>query len=103
MNVDIPAAIRHFGGQKQIHFVHFRDIKGTPDNFVETFHDNGPTDMVEAIRAYRDVGYTGPMRVDHVPTMAGEENIQPGYEEMGRLYAIGYTKGLMEAVDKLEV
>ncbi len=101
MNVDIPAAIRHFGGQKQIHFVHFRDIKGTPDCFVETFHDNGPTDMVEAIRAYRDVGYTGPMRVDHVPTMAGEENVQPGYEEMGRLYAIGYTKGLMEAVDKL--
>ncbi len=101
MNVDIPATIRHFGSQKQIHFVHFRDIKGTPDNFVETFHDNGPTDMVEAIRAYRDVGYTGPMRVDHVPTMAGEENIAPGYEVLGRLYAIGYTKGLMEAVDKL--
>ena len=101
MNVDIPATIRRFGQQEQIHFVHFRDTMGTPDRFVETFHDNGPTDMVESIRAYRDVGYTGPMRVDHVPTMAGEENITPGYEVLGRLYAIGYTKGLMEAVDKL--
>lgn len=101
MNVDIPATIRRFGQQKQIHFVHFRDTVGTPDRFVETFHDNGPTDMVEAIRTYRDVGYTGPMRVDHVPTMAGEENVSPGYEVLGRLYAIGYTKGLMEAVDKL--
>ena len=101
MNADIPKEIRRFGNQKQIHFVHFRDTEGTPDRFVETFHDNGPTDMVEAIRAYREVGYTGPMRVDHVPTLAGEENVAPGYEVLGRLYAIGYTKGLMEAVDKL--
>jgi mannonate dehydratase len=99
MKVDIPATIRHFGRQHQIHFVHFRDTAGTPDRFVETFHDNGPTDMVEAIRSYREVGYTGPMRVDHVPTMIGEENTTPGYEVLGRLFAIGYTKGLMEAVD----
>jgi mannonate dehydratase len=100
MNVDIPAAIRHFGRQKQIHFVHFRDVEGTPDNFVETFHDNGPTNMFEAMRAYHEVGYTGPMRVDHVPTLVGEENSRPGYETLGRLYAIGYAKGLMEAVAK---
>jgi mannonate dehydratase len=52
------------------------------------------------MRAYRDVGYTGPLRVDHVPTMEGEENLNPGYEVLGRLYAIGYAKGLMEAVAK---
>ncbi len=100
MNVDIPKAIRHFGGQKQIHFVHFRDVEGTPERFVETFHEEGQTDMFEAVRAYRDVGYSGPVRVDHVPTMAGEDNAAPGYEVMGRLYAIGYLKGLMEAAVK---
>jgi mannonate dehydratase len=100
MNADIPTEIRRFGRQKAIHFVHFRDIQGTPDNFVETFHEEGRTDMFEAIRAYKDVGYTGPMRVDHVPTMEGEENTQPGYETMGRLYAIGYAVGLMEAANK---
>ena len=100
MNADIPKEIRRFGGQKQVHFVHFRDVQGTPERFVETFHEEGQTDMVEAMRAYKDVGYTGPVRVDHVPTMAGEDNAQPGYEMLGRLYAIGYTKGLMEAVAK---
>ncbi|HQY29941.1 MAG TPA: mannonate dehydratase [Thermomicrobiales bacterium] len=100
MGVDVPATIRRFGNQGAIKFVHFRDVKGNRDHFVETFHDNGQTDMVEAIRAYADVDYAGPARVDHVPTMAGEANENPGYEVMGRLYALGYLRGLMEAVGK---
>ena len=78
--------------------------RGRPDvvfNLVESFHDEGRTDMFEALRAYRDTGYTGPMRVDHVPSMEGEENLNPGYEVLGRLYAIGYVKGLMEGVNKV--
>ncbi len=102
MNVDVPAEIRRFGAQKAIHFVHFRDVTGTPDNFVESFHDLGRTDMFEAMRAFRDVGYTGPMRVDHVPTMEGEDNAHPGYEVLGRLYAIGYARGLIEGVNKVD-
>lgn len=38
--------------------------------------------------------------MDHVPTMAGEENENPGYETLGRLYAIGYLKGLIEMANK---
>ncbi len=91
---DIPAAIRHFGSA--IKFVHFRDVRGTKTDFHETFHDNGPTDMAACIRAYREIGYSGPARVDHVPTMAGEANDRPGYESLGRLFAIGYLKGLLE-------
>jgi mannonate dehydratase len=37
------------------------------------------------------------MRPDHVPTLAGEENGAPGYELLGRLYALGYIKGLIES------
>jgi D-mannonate dehydratase len=33
--------------------------------------------------------------------MAGEANLSPGYDVMGRLYAIGYAKGLMEGVNKV--
>ena len=98
MGVDVPDTIRHFGRQGAIKFVHFRDVRGDRDHFVETFHDNGQTDMVEAIRAYAEVDFAGPARVDHVPTMAGEANERPGYETMGRLYALGYMRGLMEAV-----
>lgn len=100
MGADVPREIRRFGEQGAIHFVHFRDVAGTPDKFVETFHDNGQTDMFAAMRAYEQVGFDGPLRPDHVPTLAGEDNTRPGYAVMGRLYAIGYIKGLMEAVDK---
>ncbi len=101
MGVDVPEVIRHFGRQNAIHFVHFRDVRGTANRFVETFHDDGQTDMVETIRAYADVGFTGPVRVDHVPTMAGEDNANPGYQTTGRLYAVGYLKGIVESVGKL--
>lgn len=96
MGESIPETIRHFTATGKLFFVHFRDVVGTPECFRETFHDNGPTDMAEAIRAYRDCGYAGPVRVDHVPTMAGEANEAPGYASVGRLYALGYLKGLLE-------
>jgi len=78
--------------------VHFRDVRGTPEHFVETFHDDGPTDMLECLRAYADIGYDGVLRPDHVPTLFGESNDKPGYAVLGRLFAVGYIRGLAEAV-----
>lgn len=97
MGVDIPAAIRQLG--PFIRYVHFRDIRGTRESFVETFHDNGPTDMVAAIRTYREVGFTGPIRPDHVPQLIGEDDGEPGYTMLGRLFAYGYMRGLMQAAE----
>lgn len=97
MGCDIPAAIRRLG--THIQYVHFRDVRGSRDNFVETFHDNGPTDMAAAMRAYRDIGFTGPMRPDHVPQLLSEDDGEPGYTMLGRLFAFGYIRGLMHAVE----
>jgi mannonate dehydratase len=96
MGVDIPATIRRLG--PRIQYVHFRDVRGTRDDFVETFHDNGPTDMAAAMRAYRDIGFAGPIRPDHVPQFAGEDG-EPGYTMLGRLFAYGYIRGLMHATE----
>ena len=98
MTDDLPAVIRHFGRQNKIFFVHFRDVRGTPEKFVETFHDDGKTDMLACMQAYRDIGYEGVCRPDHVPTMEGDSNDSPSYSSIGRLFAIGYLKGLREAV-----
>ena len=99
MGVDIPATIRRLG--PHIRYVHFRDVRATsPGHFVETFHDNGPTDMVAAMAAYREAGFTGPMRPDHVPQLIGEEGGEPGYTMLGRLFAYGYMRGLMQAAEK---
>jgi mannonate dehydratase len=97
MGVDIPATIRRLG--KHIRYVHFRDVRGTADAFAETFHDNGPTDMVAAMRAYREVGFDGPIRPDHVPQLVGEDDGDPGYTMKGRLFAFGYMRGLMQATE----
>lgn len=98
-DVDIPGAIRWFGERGLIHFVHFRDVRGTPESFEETWHDDGQNDMYEAMKAYYDVGFRGPIRADHVPTITGyEENRYPGYNDLGALFAFGYIKGLMESV-----
>ncbi|NLF02888.1 MAG: TIM barrel protein [Anaerolineales bacterium] len=98
MTDDLPSVIRDFGRQDKIFFVHFRDVRGTPAKFEETFHDDGKTDMLACLRAYRDIGFEGVCRPDHVPTMEGDTNDHPMYSSVGRLFAIGYFKGLREAV-----
>jgi len=93
---DLPSVIRHFGEQDKINFVHFRDVRGTPESFVEAFHDDGQTDLVECLRAYRDVGYAGVCRPDHYPHM-GDEGFADEHR-LARLFAVGYLTGLREAV-----
>lgn len=99
MGVDLPKTVRRFGDR--INFIHFRDVEGTARQFVETWHDDGPTDMLAALQAYQDaVDDDVPIRPDHVPTMAGEDNSNPGYHTKGRLFAIGYMKGLLEQTER---
>ncbi len=97
MGEDIAALAREWGAEKKIFFVHFRDVEGTREHFRETFHDNGPTDMVRMLRVYAESGFDGPMRPDHAPTMEGERNDNPGYAMVGKIFAFGYMKGIMRA------
>lgn len=96
MTDDLPSVIHKFADK--IFFVHFRDVQGVPSKFEETWHDAGKTDMVACMRAYRDIGFEGVLRPDHVPTVEGDSNENAGYSSFGRLYAIGYIRGLREAV-----
>jgi mannonate dehydratase len=97
MGVDILQTIRRLG--QHISYVHFRDVRGTAQAFAETFHDNGPTDMAAAIRALREVGFSGPIRPDHVPQLEGEDDGEPGYTMLGRLFAYGYIRGLIHGTE----
>ena len=97
MTDDLPAAIRRFGSEGRIHFVHFRDVRGTPERFVETFVDDGPTDMAACIRAYRESGVNAPLRTDHSPRLTGDTWRVAGYPTLARLHAIGYVQGLLAA------
>ena len=95
MGENLTEVIEEFA--KKIQFVHFRNTTGNPTHFRETFHDNGDIDMVDIMRTYVRNGIDVPIRVDHVPTMAGEDSKFAGYDSMGRLFAIGYLKGILQA------
>ena len=82
----------------KIFFIHFRNASGTKYKFHETFHDNGLIDMPDIMRLYKKCGIDVPIRVDHVPLMAGEKQGTAGYTPIGRLYAIGYLKGILESI-----
>ena len=96
MGADVEKTIEEFA--KKIFFVHFRNTTGSLPKFRETFHDNGDLDMAKLLRLYVKLGIDVPIRVDHVPTLKGESTEVAGYAAMGRLFAIGYLKGLLEAI-----
>ncbi len=98
MTKNLPQVIRALGSSQRVYFVHFRDVRGTPEKFVETFIDDGPTDMAECLRAYRDVHFNGIVRTDHTPTLAGDDAEVAGYSYLARLHALGYLQGLRDAV-----
>lgn len=84
----------------KIFFIHFRNTKGTIESFRETFHDNGALDMAHLMNLYTNLGIDVPIRVDHVPTMKDENTDVAGYAAIGRYFAIGYLKGLMEGLSE---
>lgn len=95
MGEDLEKTIKEFADR--IYMVHFRNTIGTPTHFRETYHDNGDIDMARIMRVYIENGINVPIRVDHVPTMAGEHSTLAGYDALGRLFAIGYLKGILYA------
>jgi len=97
MGEDCVSLVREWG-KKKIFFVHFRDIAGTRDHFTETFHDEGQTDMVKMLKTYHEVGLQVPIRPDHAPTLDEETNDRPGYAIQGKIFAIGYMKGVMQGL-----
>jgi mannonate dehydratase len=57
---EIYDVIRYFGTRQKIFNVHFRNIRGHRDDFVEVYPDEGDIDFVKAIQVY---GCTSPSGV----------------------------------------
>lgn len=98
MGEDIAALAAEWCAERRIFFVHLRDVAGTSEDFRETFHDNCPVDLSQMLRIYHENGFQGPIRPDHAPTLAGEANDKPGYAMGGKIFAVGYMKGAMDAL-----
>ena len=89
---EIYDVIRYFGSRKKIFNVHFRNIRGHRDEFVETFPDEGDVDFVKAIQVYREVGYPYLLMPDHVPVAPDDPG---GLQSFAFCY--GYIRGLIQS------
>jgi len=95
---DLPTMIRRLGSRT--HFAHCRNVRVTaPGVFHETPHPSaqGDVNMLNVLRALRDVGFTGPMRPDHGRMIWGEQG-RPGYGLYDRALGAMYLQGLWEAL-----
>jgi len=93
---EIYDVIRYFGSRQKIFNVHFRNIRGHRDDFVEVYPDEGDVDFVKAIQVYKEVGYSYLMMPDHVPQAP---NDPAGLQSFA--YCYGYIRALIQAVDRM--
>ncbi len=94
---EIFEVIRYFGTRKKIFNVHFRNIRGHRNDFVEVFPDEGDVDFVKAIKVYKEVGYPYMLMPDHVPLAA--DNADPGSLQ-SFAYCYGYIRALIQSVSE---
>lgn len=94
---DVIRLIHYFGSKNKIFYVHFRNVKGTFPKYEEVFIDEGDISMVDALKAYKEVGFNGVLIPDHVPII--NSVLQPWHT--GMAYAIGYIRAAMQALNIL--
>ena len=90
---NIPDAIRRLGSR--IHHVHLRGVRGTVPKYTEVFIDESDQDMFEAMKAYKEIGYTRTIVSDHSPKIDGDTPDR----RMGYSYSHGYIRAMMQAVN----
>jgi mannonate dehydratase len=89
MGKDVFEAARAFGKMGKLWKIHFRNVTGPIPDFVETYVDDGYTDMKKLMRTLVDVDFRGILIADHVPQMVGDRRT-------GWAYSIGYIKALYD-------
>jgi mannonate dehydratase len=92
-STEIYDVIRYFGTRKKIFNVHFRNIRGHRNDFVEVFPDEGDVDFVKAIRVYKEVGYPYMLMPDHVPIAAADPDSLQSFA-----FCYGYIRALIQSV-----
>ena len=87
---DVFDAVRAFAKMGKLWKIHFRNITAPIPDFVETYIDNGYTDMYKLMKTLVDVDFRGNLIADHVPAMAGGKNNNWSY-------SMGYIRALYAA------
>lgn len=93
--------LRHFGEQKKLFNIHFRNIRGGLHNFQEVWPDEGHLDMHKVAQTLRDVEYPYMLMPDHAPGHPDDPS-PPGVSGRVRqawAFQFGYIIALIQAVN----
>lgn len=93
----VRRAIKHFGEEGRIGYVHFRGVTGTLEKFDEVFPDEGKLDMIDAVKMLKEAGFSGIVQPDHAPHTTGDTK----YGHISHAFQIGYLKGILQGAGAL--
>ena len=93
MGKDVYEAARAFAKMDKLWKIHFRNVTAPIPDFVETYVDDGYTDMKKLMRTLVDVDFRGILIADHVPQMVGDSHT-------GWAFSIGYIRALYDSARK---
>ena len=86
-------AVRAFAKMGKLWKIHFRNVTSPIPNFVETYIDNGYTDMSKLMKMLVEVDFRGNLIADHVPPMTGAR-------QSSWSYSMGYIRALYDFAQK---
>jgi mannonate dehydratase len=72
--------------------VHFRNVRGHVNNFLEVYEDEGDCPMFNCIKVLRDTGWEGTLLPDHNPANPDDPKKLQAYG-----FSYGYMEGLLRA------
>ncbi len=93
---ELPDVVRYFGERKKIFNIHFRNIRGKRDDFMEVWQDEGDMNMVELAKTLYEVDYPYMLMPDHMPRHTDDPNQYQGFA-----WGYGYIKGVLQALETL--
>jgi mannonate dehydratase len=86
---NVVDAIREFAKLDKLWKIHFRNVSSPIPYFVESYVDDGYTDMKKVMRTLVDVDFRGILIADHVPQMVGDR-------KTGWAFSLGYIRALYD-------
>ena len=91
---ELAAVVRYFGERRKIFNIHFRNIRGKRDDFMEVWQDEGDVNLIEMARLLWEVDYPYMLMPDHMPQHPSDPKQRQGFA-----WGYGYIKGVLQTLE----
>ncbi len=89
--VDVAEGLRTFLRMGRVFDVDLRNVHGTVPCYQEDFINSGQLDVAGLVRLLAEHRYEGLISIDHVPTLAGDDD-----QWVGQAWSLGYLQALVD-------